>query len=217
MPTIDTATLTGWHLLTRLGEAQILLPAAAVVVLVLLRQGSSRRLVGLWLALLAAAVAVTTATKLAFIGWGLGSSALDFTGVSGHAMFAAAVIPLLLAALVPAQPLQGRWLAVAGGVALALLVGWSRLEVQAHTVSEVLAGVVLGGAVSATVLWRERLPQLRLNAWLPLGMALWLLLTPSYAPPSHSHDMVTRLALVLSGHLVPHTRAEFKLERRGAV
>ena len=41
----------------------------------------------------------TTASKVAFIGWGLGLSALDFTGISGHAMIASAVYPLLLGTL----------------------------------------------------------------------------------------------------------------------
>ena len=216
MPTMDPASHEVWHLLTRLGEAEILLPAAAVVVLALLWRGSNRRVVGLWLLLLFAAAAVTTATKVAFIGWGLGWPALDFTGVSGHAMFAAAVIPMLLAALTPARPPRARRLAVACGVALALAVGWSRLEVQAHTVSEVVAGVLLGGAVSATVLAQAHLPQLRLNAWLPLGLVLWLALMLPYAPPSRTHDVVTRLALTLSGRQVPHTRSEFRAQRRTA-
>jgi membrane-associated phospholipid phosphatase len=215
MPMSDPSVLAWWQLLTRLGEAQILLPAAAVAVLALLRRQPGRVLVAWWAGLLALAILVTTATKVAFIGWGLGSQALDFTGISGHAMFAAAVFPLLLGAVVP------RWRggavpAVAAGVALALLVGFSRLEVRAHTVSEVVAGLALGGAVSAAVLWRTRLPPLRLSVWPPLLVLAWFALTPTQAPPSRSHDMVTRLALSLSGHAVPHTRAEFRPQRRSA-
>ena len=209
----DIATPHAWQLLTRLGEAQILLPAAAVAVLALLRRPPGRALVAWWAALLAVAVLITTVTKVAFIGWGVGWPALDFTGISGHAMFAAAVFPLLLGAVVPSLA-GGAAPAVATGAALALLVGVSRLQVHAHTLSEVLAGLALGGAVSAAVLWRTRLPPMRVSAWPLLLVLLWLTATPTQAPPSRSHDMVTRLALALSGHTVPHTRAELHLQRR---
>jgi membrane-associated phospholipid phosphatase len=215
MSPTDPASPDWWHLLTRLGEAQILLPAAAVAVLALLRRAPGRVLVAWWAGLLALAVALTTASKVAFIGWGLGSPALDFTGISGHAMFAAAVFPLLLGAMVPRLG-GGAAPAVAAGIALSLLVGVSRLQVQAHTLSEVVAGLALGGAVSAAVLWRTRLPSVRISAWPALLVLLWFVATPTQAPPSRSHDMVTRLALSLSGHKVPYTRATLHLQRRSA-
>ena len=199
-----------WHWLTRLGEAQILLPAALLAIAAMLRQPQGVPLASRWLVLLALAVGLTTASKVAFIGWGIGSQALDFTGVSGHAMFAAAVYPLLLGALAP-QAL--RVPAVAAGAALALLVGVSRIPVQAHSVSEVVAGLLLGGAVSVLVLLRVPL-RARLSPWLAPLAALWLALMPGVAPPSQSHAMVTRLALALSGHEVPHTRHEMHARLR---
>src|SRR5438128_493159 len=104
-----------WFFVTRLGEAQILLPAALLFSWWLARRVATRPLVQWWLGLLAGAAAITTATKLAFLGWGIGIAALDFTGISGHAMFAAAVYPLLTAALSSPQTPRWRTLAIALG------------------------------------------------------------------------------------------------------
>ena len=206
----DPFWLSFWQVLTRLGEAQILLPAAALSTLALVQQRRGRLLAGRWLATLAAAVALTTASKVAFIGWGIGSSALDFTGVSGHAMFAAAVYPLLLATLAPATPRVAPWLAMAAGAALALLVGVSRVTVHAHSWSEVVAGLTLGGAVGAISLMRWHLTESRFKVWVPTATAAWLWVMPVHAPASNSHALVTRMALALSGRHIPYTREELR-------
>ncbi len=195
-----------WHHVTRLGEAQILLPAAVVLALWLARRDGGQRLALAWLGGVAVAAVLTTATKVAFIGWGVGVAALDFTGISGHAMFAAAIYPLLLAALLPARHgIASAW-GLAAGTLLAVLIGVSRIAVQAHTWSEVIAGLVLGGATSALALVVARWPRSALPWWLPIGLAVWLLATPLRLPPSRTHDWVTRLALVLSGRDQPYKR-----------
>ncbi|WP_372529077.1 phosphatase PAP2 family protein [Piscinibacter sp.] len=204
----DTPDHSFWYLFTRLGEAQILLPAALGFSWWLARRAEARPLVQWWLSLLALAILITTATKVAFIGWGIGNAALDFTGVSGHAMFAAAVYPLLAAALAASSTPPWRRLALAGGVALALLIGVSRLIVHSHSVSEVLAGLALGGTTSAVALALAHAPHTRVPLLLPIGLALWLSVTPASAPSSPTHGLVTRLALALSGHSQPHTRSQ---------
>src|SRR5450631_2630711 len=122
----DPGPLHFWHLLTRLGEAQILLPAALLALVTMLRHPDSRSLAAWWMALLGLAAFVTTASKVAFIGWGIGWPELNFTGISGHAMFAAAVFPLLLGTLATGAARAGRHLAIVVGCALAALVGASR-------------------------------------------------------------------------------------------
>jgi membrane-associated phospholipid phosphatase len=203
-----------WLQFTRLGEAQILLPAALGAMAALVWQAPGRRLSARWLAALALATLLTTATKVAFIGWGWGWPELDFTGISGHAMFAAAVLPPLAAMLMPSGRAGLRAGALAGGGLLALAVGVSRVVVQAHSASEVLAGLALGATVSglalahagrtgaAVQLWAP------LRVWAPAGLAVWLVLSPVHAPASQTQALVTRLALSLSGHERPHTRAE---------
>jgi membrane-associated phospholipid phosphatase len=203
-----------WHLLTRLGEIQILLPAALLAMLALARRPETRPLAGWWLGLLLLATLVTTASKIAFIGWGFGSARLDFTGVSGHTMFAAAVCPLLLGTLAAPLPATGQKIALAAGFGLALLVGLSRIEVGAHSVSEVLAGLLLGGSASAAAIAGTSLPRAVIGSTFSLSIlvATWILVTPIQLPPLPTHSLVTRLALTLSGSPVPHTRRAMLLE-----
>ena len=186
--------------------------------LALLRDPPGRRLAAWWIGLGSAAVLATTASKVAFIGWGIGSVALDFTGVSGHAMFAAAIYPLLFGALAPsltrllpsARPAAAAsvWVAVGSGSALALVIGISRVVVHAHSASEVIAGLALGGSVCAVALWRSQPPRRPLTPWLPALTVAWLALTPTVASASQTHPLVTRLALALAGHDRPYTREQ---------
>lgn len=207
-----------WTVVTRLGEAQIMVPAALMVALWFGWRERSTRLAVVWLLGLSAAVTATTASKVAFLGWGLGWPALDFTGVSGHSMFAAAIYPLTGVAI--ASALSGlraaRWqgLGLAAGVALALLVGASRVAVEAHSWSEVMAGWLVGGAATAVAATVDRAPPTRHTLWLPVMMCLWLGSTLTAAPPSTTHGWVTRLALAVSGRNEPYTRADLLAARK---
>ena len=216
MHPVDPQTLAAWQLFTRLGEMQLLLPAAAAVALLLLSQPGQRAVALHWLARLSAAAVLTTATKLAFIGWGIGSAALDFTGISGHAMFASATHPVLLAALVsavwPGERSSGWRLGAWAGMALAVAVAVSRVVVDAHSVSEAVAGVLVGGWVGLLAL-RMQPPRAASIRWVAPVMALWLVVTPVYAPASQSHALVTRLALALSGQSRPYTREMLRTVR----
>ena len=197
-----------WHFLTRLGEMQILLPAAFLACIPLLHEPTSRGFVGRWWLAVGLATLLTTATKLAFIGWGIGISALNFTGISGHAMFAAAVYPVLAALLASRLPPALQRLAFATGVTLAVGVGISRIEVGAHSMSEVIAGLALGGLVTLAATWQRPLPRDATRPIFQLLVIAWMVLTPVHTPQSRSHYFVTRLSLMLAGHDVPHTRAE---------
>lgn len=204
----DPNSLHFWHMITRLGEMQILLPAGLLVLLPLLRRPDARALAAWWLALLGSAALVTTASKVAFIGWGIGAPEINFTGVSGHAMFAAAVYPLLLGTLASNARPAGRQLAVAVGFALALLIGASRMVLGAHSLSEVLAGLLLGGVASTASLGLVRLPRALIGTAIPAVVALWFAFMPANAPPSLTHSMVTQFSLTLSGHSTPYLRGD---------
>ena len=197
-----------WHVLTRLGEAQILLPLALLAGLAAMRLAPTRPRAVRWLVPLLVAAVVTTISKVAFIGWGIGQRAFDFTGVSGHAMFAAAVYPVLFDAMQGGAPHRARRLAVVCGCALALLIGISRVMVGAHSASEVIAGLLLGGAVSAMVLAQPRRAPLAVGTLPGIAAALWLVLMPLHAPAARTHATVMQFASLLSGHTKPHTRAE---------
>ena len=201
-----------WNLVTRLGEAQILLPAALMSALWFVWRDRSPRLAAVWLGGIMIATLITTASKIAFMGYGLGWAALDFTGVSGHSMFAAAIYPLTGVAITSAVAgLQAaRWerLGLVAGVALALVVGLSRVAVGAHSWSEVVLGLLVGGAVTLVAAGAERAPPARHSLWLPVVVFVWLGSASPNAPPSPTHGWVTQLALAISGRVQPYTRAD---------
>lgn len=204
-----------WSAVTRLGESAVV-AAGALLVLVWLAR-AARPAAWLWLAALAAAVGLTTASKVAFMGWGVGSAALDFTGVSGHAMFAGAVYPALGAAALARWQARGRLAGAAAGTLLAVLVAASRVHVQAHSVSEVVAGCAAGLAVGllAVALAARGMPRPLPVAALA-GVLAWGTVTLAAHPEPlvPSHQLVTRLALELSGRERPWTRAELHRQPR---
>ena len=158
---------------------------------------------------------LTTATKLAFIGYGVGYAPWDFTGISGHAMFAAAVLPpLLLLAGSAAGGGANRGGLLLAGYSLAGAVAVSRVMVGAHSWSEVVAGAALGALCSGVALATARVPAARLTRWVPVALVAWGLVAVTAAPPSRSHDLVTQLALAQSGRAQPYQRWEMQRDHR---
>ena len=205
-----------WTWLSRLGEAQILLPLSLAAVLWLWLAAGEGRLALRWIMSLAVAASVTTASKLAFIGWGLGSAAWDFTGFSGHAMFAAATLPMLAWVALLGRPRAWRRAGVAFGFGLAALIAYSRLPVHAHSPSEALAGFLLGAAASWVTLRGLPGVRLRVPLWLPAALAAGLMLMPTLAPRSRTHDWVTEISLQLSGRAQPFHRHDMQRHARPA-
>jgi hypothetical protein len=201
-----------WQIVTRLGEAQMLLPTALALGAWLALSGGRRAAI-VWMTLFGLAFGLTTASKVAFIGWGVGIPRLNFTGVSGHAMHAAAVLPLLLRCATSASAPRVQGLALAFGYALAALVAMSRIVIGAHSLSESVAGFALGGAAAALTIALHVIPPRPLPRWLLAVLLAALLANPFAAPSLPTHGMVTRLALAVSGHEQPYTRA--MLRKRG--
>ena len=79
---------------------------------------------------------------------------------------------------------------------------------QAHSWSEVVAGLALGGAVSAAALAGAAVPAARLRPLVAVALLLWLALVPFALPASQSHLWLTRLALAMSGHAAPFVRGQ---------
>ncbi|WP_431831594.1 phosphatase PAP2 family protein [Cupriavidus consociatus] len=147
------------------------------------------------------------------MGWGVGIPALDFTGFSGHSAMSATVLPVLLYLCAPASRPRLAWLGAGCGIGLALVIGWSRLAVGAHSSSEVLSGLTLGFASSLAFLnWPGRaLP--RSVAPLVATVTGFIILQTWPLPRgiSNTHGMVERMALQLSGREYPRRRSEFGL------
>lgn len=73
-----------WQLISFFGDSTVLLPSAAALFIVLMLRKTSRLLAWQWSLLFGITGAIVCASKLAFMGWGLGIRELDYTGFSGH-------------------------------------------------------------------------------------------------------------------------------------
>jgi membrane-associated phospholipid phosphatase len=197
-----------WPLVSRFGESTWLLPGAMLIALWLYHRSMPATALR-WLAATAMTSALTLITKVAFMGWGVGIAAWDFTGISGHSAMSAAVLPVLLYLCAPASRPRMARLAAVCGIGLALLIGWSRLELQAHSPSEVVSGVVLGLAVSVAFLsWPG--PKGLPRSVAPLAAAL-VVFTALHALPipgasTGAHRLVVSMATFLSGRDQPFQR-----------
>ncbi|KAA6129735.1 phosphatase PAP2 family protein [Cupriavidus cauae] len=207
-----------WHLISRFGDAALLLPCAALLLLSLCHRGEWRAARD-WCLAFAAAAGLTLASKLAFIGWGIGVPALDFTGFSGHSMMAASVLPVLLHRLAPGRRPRLGWIAATLGASLALLVGYSRLPLGAHSLSEVVGGLALGFAVSGGYLLataprrrQRRPPRWRRSRRAPLLLLIGALLLGVPASGAHAptEQWIEQIALYLSGRARPFQREDWQ-------
>ena len=200
-----------WWMLTHLGSAGLMLPVFLGLALGLYRagQGAVVRVACLGLGV---GAGLTLLSKLLFMGWGLGLAEWDFTGCSGHTLLATGIWPVLCAVLLAPAGGRWRWPAAGAGWILAAAVGVSRVVLGAHSVSEVLAGGLLGSLASCATLRHLGVLEVpvRLDWLLPVLLVLaWWPQTAGYLP---THHWETRLALVLSGHERPWTREQ--LHRR---
>jgi membrane-associated phospholipid phosphatase len=201
-----------WVLLSAFGESRLLLPAALIAMLSI--AASERPAVINWLWALGIASAVVLVSKVAFLGWGVGWAAIDFTGFSGHSMVSSAIYPVLGYALGNMRSVRAARVMAAVGALLAVLIGISRVELSAHSVSEVVLGLLIGGAVSALVLVRWPAERVGVRATMvALGFVVSGLAGYSVAPQVRTHDVVVAMALALSGADTPYTRSA--LHQRG--
>lgn len=205
MPIETALPAPAWQVLTHLGSASLLLPMVALMAVGFWVSGQ-QCVVRVWLPALALAALLTLMSKILFMGWGLGNASLNFTGVSGHTVLAASVLPLLLYALcnvwLPRRPGWGVLL----GMCVAAWVAVSRVVLGAHSASEVTVAWLLGLGVTlytvpAFAVGLRPPALVRLAPWL-----LFLALHTGSATYLPSHSWEVRFALWLSGHEQPFER-----------
>lgn len=206
-----------WHYITHFGAAGLLLPLAILLALALWSAGQTAAL-WRWAVALSLGAALVLVTKIAFMGWGIGSAKLDFTGISGHATLATAIIPLALALVLTRSHSVARHVGLALGLMAGALVSWSRVQVGAHSVSEVLAGFALGAAISVIAARLLQPPQDAAPRWMVMaGLASMAVLNQVLPQALPTHSWEQKIATTLSGRSVPysramlHDRATFKL------
>ncbi len=201
-----------WLHITSLGDSVVTLPAAAAILL-WLAAGNAWRMAFWWALLFTSGLALVIATKVAFIGWGMGSPALDFTGISGHATRATSVFPVVLYLLLQRSAARVRWLGVLLGLGFGILIAISRVVLNDHSISEAVAGCVLGTMVSVSFMWLSRpLPKPFLNRWL-IALSMLVLLPTTHAEPAPTNDWMNAVAMYLSGRDKPYVRTWGPLAR----
>jgi membrane-associated phospholipid phosphatase len=208
--------MTWWYHLSALGGLNVT-ALLAVAIAAWLVGARCWRLALAWCLLFGAALLVAVASQMAFLGWGIGVRALEFTGFSGHATRAGAVFPVALYLLLERRGLRredrrketrsgmqdrrgGSRLraAVLAGAVLAVVVAVARVKVGAHSPSEAAAGCVLGLACAGLFIARTRAARDRSPQPLLLGLLAATMLLPR-ADPLNSHQWLTAAALKLSG------------------
>ena len=207
--------MTWWNGISFAADMSVMGPAGVAIALWLL-VSRQWRLVLSWSLWYGGGLALVVLSKLAFMSWGVGSSALDFTGFSGHAMRAGAVFPVLMYVLL--QRAEPRWrdAGVLIGVAFAVLVAISRVVVQAHSVSEAVSGCVLGLALALGFMWNARgVVNFAVSHALALASMVLMVVLSFKAEPMPTEQWLQKLAMVLSGHERVFSREDWKLAQDG--
>jgi len=201
-----------WLGLTNLGDSAVMLPCVALIGLWLAIPAPTRGMAWRWLLLALGVMALVAISKLAFMGWLIGPPGLDFTGLSGHSATTAVVWPALGSLLGGRRGARWQMLGAALGLLVALVVGWSRLVLHAHSLSEAVLGTLVGATASLIFLYRHRagwrLPE---RTWVAV-LSLLLVLPWVYGDRFPSEPLLTNIAYQLSGH--PAYRRQDLLRRR---
>ena len=207
--------MTWWNGISFAADMSVMGPAGVAIALWLLVSRQWRLMLS-WSLWYGGGLALVVLSKLAFMSWGVGSSALDFTGFSGHAMRAGAVFPVLMYVLL--QRAEPRWrnAGVLIGVAFAVLVAISRVVVQAHSVSEAVSGCVLGLALALGFMWNARgVVNFAVSHALALASMVLMVALSFKAEPMPTEQWLQKLAMLLSGHERVFSREDWKLAQDG--
>ena len=204
-----------WHSLTWFGDSGFLLPAALWIAVWLGIRSATRPSALLWVVLFCVGGSLIAGSKIAFLGWGIGSATLNFTGFSGHAAISASVWPVACWLTASRYEHRVRIAAASLGLLFAALIGASRLAIYAHSKSEVAAGFALGVAVSGIFLWQQhRLPHPRVS-W---TLVLLSLATPIFflrpGNPAPTQGALEVIAMRLAGTDRVYTRADLLARRQ---
>ncbi|WP_295568000.1 phosphatase PAP2 family protein [uncultured Stenotrophomonas sp.] len=198
-----------WESLSALGDSRALFPLATVLALFL--PASQRHLLRRWAAATIAVALTTMASKIAFMGWGFGLEHLDFTGISGHAAMSSTIYPVAFWLLASGRSRHLKAWTVAG-VVLAIAIGCSRLPLQAHSPSEIIAGLGFGLAASTWVLHCGQAQGSILavrgrTALLAIAAAT---ITPISLADLNTHDLLKATAKTLSGRSQAFKRQDLR-------
>jgi len=198
-----------WRTLTYFGDSMLLIPTAVIIALVLPWKSSSQRTVWYWLLAFGLAGLLVSLSKIMFLGFGIGSARFNFTGFSGHSAMSSTLWPVMMWLISGRWPTFWRAVTIAIGYAIPLMVGFSRLVIHAHSVSEVLAGLLLGFTLSSAFLISQRRTVLKGFSALQVGVAFLVpLLLMGHGRVATTQQFLERLSVKLAGLEKPFKRAD---------
>jgi hypothetical protein len=134
---------TAVALITGLGDAALLLPAAALLLLYLVRTRSWRTATG-WVAVLALCAGLTVVAKMVFHACGGQFPALGIRSPSGHTSLSTTFYGCGALMLSAHQSWGRRLTALLASVGLSVAIAASRVALHAHTIEEAAAGFAIG-------------------------------------------------------------------------
>lgn len=205
-----------WSRITHLGDAALVLPLLVAAIVGLAIQGPTQRRVALqWALVITASITLVAASKIAFYGWGTGIRRWNLTCFSGHTVSAWLAWPALLMLMAPARLGALRIALLVTGIVIAACVGWSRVPLGAHPVSEVIAGTLLGAAAAAWIiraLWNHAFDNRGIAMLTALLLALALLTQAGLERP-HSERWFQKVGTSLSGTDQPVDRSRWQRDR----
>jgi membrane-associated phospholipid phosphatase len=207
-----------WLIVTGFGDSGFLLPAAFWIAVWLAADRSTRPAAVHWVLLFGGCGLVVMLSKLAFLGWGIGSARFDFTGFSGHTALATSVWPVVFWLAARRRAPLLRMVAAMAGWGWGVAVGMSRLALEVHSTAEVVTGVLLGTIVSASFLRLQRHggpapASLRAPRWLAAGLALPLVFFIVVGRPAPTQYALEAIAAWMAGIERPYTRTDLLQDR----
>jgi membrane-associated phospholipid phosphatase len=197
--TASEPTKRMWNAISNIGDAAVTLPIAAVCAIWLMR--SDWRLAGRWILFLAAGMVLVGITKILYFGCGVGIPAIEFRVISGHTTLSTAIWTVALALLFRCKGGSARV-----GATLGLLIGAltavARVFDNAHTISEVISGWLLGAAIATLFIRAFERSGARLFFPYMAPLSLMLIATVAYghhAPfqkmiEDYSHGVCARIS-----------------------
>jgi len=185
-----------WTYLSQLAEAPLALPCLLALGIAFPLQRRTLAVL-VWLLALVWCAGLVLVWKLVTDTLVPGFSVGGFRAPSGHALLAAALLPLLLAGIGSARSQQGARAGFLLGLLLAVLVGVGRVQLGAHPLGEVLVGWLLGGGLSLLG-WRAGIARLPGSALLCTVLSTLLAFAATLAPSAVGHSVLDHQ---ISGYL----------------
>ncbi|MBN6030044.1 phosphatase PAP2 family protein [Pantoea ananatis] len=198
-----------WKTLTYFGDSMLLIPTAVIIALILPWKSDNRRALWYWLLAFGLAGLVVSVSKILFLGFGIGSARFNFTGFSGHSAMSATLWPVMLWLISGRCSSLWRGFAIGVGYVIPLTVGVSRLVIHAHSVSEVITGLLLGFTLSTAFLVSQRETALKGFSLPQIAAALLVpVLLLGHGRIATTQQFLAQFSARLAGMEKPYTRAD---------